>query len=510
MLQRALKGRSPESFGPSFAWIELDGLELPAEAVISGVDPALNRAMLSEYLGILSVKPPEDVAMVGTFTYSIPLKFSLAWALETGNDQLFLPEVDFAVIEALLPQLQPDSLYGVEFKHPLADDRGPVRLLADQQGGLSRQARGPYKGSLICSREHFLELQAFLLKALPTILGFDEQQLAGVPNPFSASSQAGRVPERAELDRRRSTYGNALERAMALCFSGEQHQRLQIRLGDLARGLQVSRSPLLQAAHRAAFAGTVVLTFCNASYLLVLERWLEQACQAGIRGLLVVAFDAETCQFCQLHGIATAESEIPFPEDLAELWRYRLDLTRRILQTGLSLLLSDIDAYWLANPMHRVQSGQAHIVASQGTIHPRDVYEQTGIVLCCGFIFYRYSGVTLNCLEQLCQSAVNDPDDQRVLNRWLLQQEIQWQIPRTLGRTSLPVAGHGLAFTAYDDDLEGETSCGLRVRLLAHRQVQRVLDTSLRPIVSHLYVAKQSEAKLDSFTLLANYPAAKL
>jgi hypothetical protein len=508
-LLRALKGRRPESFEPSFAWINLNSLPLPPEAVIPGVEPALNRAMLSEYLGILSVQPPEQVAMVGTFTYSIPLKFSLAWALATGRDHVFLPEVDFTAIEALLPELRPQALYGVEFKHPLAADRGPVRRLAEQQGGVDPEARGPYKGTLICSRERFLELQAYLRRALPTILGFNEQHLAGVTNPFSSSALAGRAPERAALDQRRSTYGNALERAMALCFSGEQHRRLQIRLGDLVRQRQVSRCPVLQAAQAAASAGMVVLCFCNAAYLPVLRRWLELARQAEVRGLLVVSFDAATRRFCQEQGIATVSAEIDFPADLGELWRYRLALTRRLLHAGLSVLLSDLDAYWLADPLPRLQGGHAHIVASQGTVHPRDVFEQTGLVLCCGFIYFRCSAPTLDALNQLCEAAVSDPDDQRVLNRWLLQQGLRWQIPPSLGRTHHAVGARNLAFTSYDGDLEGETGNGLRVRLLAHRDFQRVLDPRVRPIVSHVHVPKRSEAKLDAHALLARYPAVR-
>lgn len=507
-LLRALKGRRPESFESSFAWINLNTLPLPPEAVIPGVEPALNRAMLSEYLGILSVQPPQQVAMVGTFTYSIPLKFSLAWALATGREHVFLPEVDFTAIEALLPQLRPHALYGVEFKHPLAADRGPVRLLAEQQGGVDPEARGPYKGTLICSRERFLELQAYLRRALPTILGFDEQHLAGVKNPFSSSALAGRAPERAALDQRRSTYGNALERAMALCFSGDQHRRMQIRLGDLVRQQQLSRCPMLQAAHAVAWDGTVVLSFCNAAYLPVLRRWLELARQADIRGLLVVSFDAATSEFCQEQGVATVPAEMNFPADLGELWRYRLELTRRLLHAGLSVLLSDLDAYWLADPMPRLRRGQAHIVASQGTVHPRDVFEQTGLVLCCGFIYFRSSAPTLDALNQLSEAARSDPDDQRVLNRWLLQQGLRWRIPPGLGRSSHAVAGRDLAFTAYDGDLEGETGGGLRVRLLAHRDFQRVLDPRVRPIVSHLHRPKRSGAKLDAYGLLDRYPAA--
>ncbi len=507
-LLRALKGRRPESFEPSFAWIDLNTLPLPPEAVIPGVEPDLNRAMLSEYLGILSVQPPPQVAMVGTFTYSIPLKFSLAWALATGREQVFLPEVDFTAIEELLPHLRPHALYGVEFKHPLAADRGPVRLLAEQQGGVDPEARGPYKGTLICSRERFLELQAYLRQALSTILTFDEQQLVGVGNPFSSSALAGRAPERAAVDQRRGTYGNALERAMALCFSGTQHRPLQIRLGDLVRQRQVSSCPILQAAHAAAWNGTLVLSFCNAAYLPVLRRWLDLARQAGIRGLLVVSFDAATRQFCQEQGIATAPAEMGFPADLGELWRYRLELTRRLLQTGLSVLLSDLDAYWLADPMPRLQRDQAHIVASQGTIHPRDVFAQTGLVLCCGFIYFRSSAPTLDALHQLVEGARSDPDDQRVLNRWLLQQGLCWRIPPGLGGSSQAVAGKDLTFTAYDGDLEGETGSGLRVRLLAHCDFQRVFDPRVRPIVSHLHRPKRSDAKLDGYGLLVRYPAA--
>ena len=50
------------------------------------------------------------------------------------------------------------------------------------------------------------------------------------------------------------------------------------------------------------------------------------------------------------------------------------------------------------------------------------MYEQTDIVLCSGFVYYRYSASTLLCLEELCKATSNDRDDQRMSNRWLLQQ----------------------------------------------------------------------------------------
>ena len=46
------------------------------------------------------------------------------------------------------------------------------------------------------------------------------------------------------------------------------------------------------------------------------------------------------------------------------------------------------------------------------------VYEQTEIVLGNGFVYYSYSASTLLCLGELCKTTSNDPDDQRMSNRW--------------------------------------------------------------------------------------------
>ena len=60
------------------------------------------------------------------------------------------------------------------------------------------------------------------------------------------------------------------------------------------------------------------------------------------------------------------------------------------------------------------------------------MYQQTVIVLCSGFVYYRYSASTLLCLGELCKTTSNDPDDQRMSNRWLLQQG------RVLGAAAAP------------------------------------------------------------------------
>lgn len=64
-------------------------------------------------------------------------------------------------------------------------------------------------------------------------------------------------------------------------------------------------------------------------------------------------------------------------------------------------------------------------------------YEQTVIVLCFGFVYYRYSVSTLLCLEGLCKATSNDRDNQRMSNRWLLQQG------RVLGAAAAPPQAQG-------------------------------------------------------------------
>jgi len=65
------------------------------------------------------------------------------------------------------------------------------------------------------------------------------------------------------------------------------------------------------------------------------------------------------------------------------------------------------------------------------------LYEQTDIVLCSGLVYYRYSVSTLFCLEELCKSTSNDHNNQRISNRWLLQQG------RVLGAAAAPPQAQG-------------------------------------------------------------------
>jgi hypothetical protein len=199
--------------------VNLNEIEIPKDFIIPGTEERMNKAMLSEYLGICNIKPPAQARLVGCFTYSIPLKFSREWAEESGNSNLFLPIVTFNQVVEVLPELRDDLLYGLEFKSPLSDDLGPVRKLRKSLKETPKSAIGPFKGSFICSKAIFLEAQAFLQEHIPALLKTNESTLTGVTSKFDSSAASGRDKTSLATDKRRHTYGTSIERILALFFS---------------------------------------------------------------------------------------------------------------------------------------------------------------------------------------------------------------------------------------------------------------------------------------------------
>jgi len=80
----------PDANYGNLIFVNLNELPIPEKLKVLALNEEQNRAIYSEYLGLLQIKPKTN--MVGVFTYSIPLKFCEEYA---GNDQLmrsvFLP-----------------------------------------------------------------------------------------------------------------------------------------------------------------------------------------------------------------------------------------------------------------------------------------------------------------------------------------------------------------------------------------------------------------------------------
>lgn len=143
-------------------YIDLNELDLPEDLIIEGLSEKDNKAVFSEYFGHLLLEPKSE--MVGLFTYSIPLKFCKEHVdfLEI-NKHFFQPYVTFDLLKD--KAFDTTKLYGAEFSSYDWDydgreiimeiDEHPDFHLEPLGNGIS----GPFKGTIVVSRERFLEFQ---------------------------------------------------------------------------------------------------------------------------------------------------------------------------------------------------------------------------------------------------------------------------------------------------------------------------------------------------------------
>jgi hypothetical protein len=215
---------------PRFHFVDLNALPIPDHLLVDGLDEHLNRALFSEYLGLLSVQPQTPV--VGAFTYSVPLKFCRAWAERTGMTQIFLPEITFAKIAAA--DFDPGQIYAPEFGHPQARFAPQIAAVhARFRIGPERiSALGPYKGSFVVSREAYADFSKWFAVVCRYVMeNVDWRIGAGGNSPFSASAYANKSEAERKVDQIRHGMGGLMERIVAYYFGQRFADRDKQRLG---------------------------------------------------------------------------------------------------------------------------------------------------------------------------------------------------------------------------------------------------------------------------------------
>lgn len=213
-----------------FVFVDLNSLAIPASLRVAELDEFYNRALLSEYLGFLSIEPTAQIT--GVFTYSIPLKFCAEWATRTGRPDIFLPEITFSKISA--GSYDPSKLYAPEFKDPswrFPDEVAQIhRLFRVGQSRLSRY--GPYKGSFIVGRDVFGEFASWFRTVSSYLVEkVDWRSRSGRTSRFSSSAYSGKTEAERDIDRIRHSLGGIMERAVAYYFGQIFADEDKIRLG---------------------------------------------------------------------------------------------------------------------------------------------------------------------------------------------------------------------------------------------------------------------------------------
>jgi hypothetical protein len=210
----------------------------------------------------------------------------------------------------------------------------------------------------------------------------------------------------------------------------------------------------------------VTLLAADAGHVPGLLNWLGSVPGAVLETVVVLALDADVHAILGMHGATSVlveqSTEGPGMRQRDFVWLARMELAQALLRDGgVDVLLSDIDAHWLKDPLplvrHHVAAG-AHIVSSRATRWPAEQATRWGAVLCMGFVYVRTAPQSVAFVERVLTEmrASERPDDQVTVNR-VLDEE-------------------GLPLSAKPDSREPDsatTAAGLRVDLLSAWQVHR-------------------------------------
>jgi hypothetical protein len=115
------------------------------------------------------------------------------------------------------------------------------------------------------------------------------------------------------------------------------------------------------------------------------------------------------------------------------VWLARVDFMISLLASGSDILICDVDAIWLRNPMKTLLrvANDSDIVAGKGW-YPIELHKLWGSTLCLGFAYFKSSAFTIALLKevsQLMKYEQLDPDrvdDQYSVNRVLHSWGVSW------------------------------------------------------------------------------------
>lgn len=471
-------------------FVNLNEIELPKAFVVNGLSETLNRAIFSEYLGILAIEPDQNAKWVGCFTYSVPVKFSSSWAWESGAD-VFFPPVRLHELERL--PLESGHLYGVEFSNPLRDVPEEVLDIHAQFPQSEEVNVGPYKGSFVVERDVFLKLQDWLRDVTSYVLA--KYPLDATPerhSQFDDSETASRSAQQRDIDKLRHKLGFILERAVAYFLGAQYENSCHVKIGQRLHEV-AAETDLVKRANSLAIDKQIIVVFADKNYTEVIAEWAKRIKGLGVENYLVVAQDPE------LHESNLSKSInsvlVPFTGSLERFWIHRLERIQTLMEAGLDVLHSDADAFWVRDCRKIMKDYAADIIASQGTIFPDDVAKEWGFVLCCGLVQFRSNRRSLAFFEKVLSCARDVKDDQVALNRALADSSMNWNVPQEHEKYIL----NDQRFFVYKAPVHGSNRFGVTVTLIPHQLVQRMPGNYSPDVaVLHLLSKKQNESKFDA------------
>jgi len=254
-----------------------------------------------------------------------------------------------------------------------------------------------------------------------------------------------------------------------------------------------SFSPTLtDCAKKVAERNLVICVFANKDYIPILKLW-HRYFSANVKSkCLVIALDAKTYRFCNYERYESFFAPYLGGGYGLGFMQHQMNITRKILDLNYELLVSDIDAIWVKDPLKYTLSCKTDIVFSPGTFQPPEAYAKWGNVLCGGYFLLRPNEEVNSFLDDV-QKRMEKEGDQPAINHELLSRNLVWNDDETL--YSINLKGKSIMQSLNPRiGMAGNIS----VALLPNRFFQRLKEDA-DALVVHPLASKKSEDKLKIF-----------
>eukprot|EP01006_Ploeotia_vitrea_P037310 TRINITY_DN66116_c7_g2_i1.p1 TRINITY_DN66116_c7_g2~~TRINITY_DN66116_c7_g2_i1.p1 ORF type:complete len:474 (+),score=227.89 TRINITY_DN66116_c7_g2_i1:47-1468(+) len=187
----------------------------------------------------------------------------------------------------------------------------------------------------------------------------------------------------------------------------------------------------------------VLLLAGNIGYIQLLENMICRLKSLQLNNYLVAAFDSAIYEYCRENGIATflaEDSSGALPLNIsraatfigqpkfAALTKLKSIQVLRVLKAGYDVLFSDLDVYFMSNPLHTLQSTSRSTDILVASDRKHDA-ELLGHYCNSGFYFVRSNANTIKAFEAIVQHARQNPDksEQPSFNAILCGEQYQYR-----------------------------------------------------------------------------------
>ena len=169
-----------------------------------------------------------------------------------------------------------------------------------------------------------------------------------------------------------------------------------------------------------------IIAFGNSRYKRIAHNWALYLYHHGIDNYIVYSLDRDIYDYLHENKINTELLPMDMFQGEKYDWRGRVKFIANLLNEGVDVLHSDLDAIWLKTPLKFIENDY-DIVASTGT-YPIDIFQRVGYTLCMGWIYYKSSTVVKGLLKTILgQSNSVSFDDQVEFNREIFNNENKWK-----------------------------------------------------------------------------------